>query len=574
MNDNEDIAKRLVVAEEQGRLVSILIDKEVRCKREKLIQILRELHNNCRINLISKINLFAISSLKKNEFRDTVRLLSDTIPTLTCSHQDVLKLVSTLVKTAGNKDLAAGYLNMALANWSRYHPEEAIHIVEGIKRQEPLFLEHGFFAVLGLDDETIGFNLIESKNYQVCALGLRSLAELKTITNPSIKRAVDAACDVLSNKFNEDFRACAIEAAFRLWEKLGPTEPYRQDEFINMIGKQGNAMELSILSAMLAFHNNGLPKESVELILDWLAKTSSHSSMTLKNLDLAIENQDTHWDFERVVAVFENCIPKLQEKLENREYEGFTKWIWENPLYASYLSSRWLSSGQFDLCFFLSKILKSLSNNLCVEIRRSHLPSSDGDQIFMAQKTIGFLCDQEITTASILLSIVKNGKSSARDTAEELLFNPLLLSYSGKLRDYLESQIDTNSKRITECIKRLLKKHDLHINEINTSAGLVELIPSVERRRAAAINNHERSQEIQRQVRERSIISNILAQKNILYGRKIFYIFYDHERKKHPKFSELSDVSYSIELPRLSVIDPLGLNIMISVFRNMQRNAE
>lgn len=572
-NENEDIAERLVEAEGRGELIAAILDRELRSERVELARTLSDLHNACRIDLTSDSNLAAIHSLKKNEFWIVVHPLNNALSTLTCSHQDVLRFVNTLVETAGN-DGAAGQPNLELVAWSKNNPDKARSIVEGIKLQEPLCLAHGLFAVIGLDDEAKGFDLVTSKIARVSAIGLSSLSRMETLAMNSIKRAIDEACDVVANQIDEEARASAIEAAFRLWEKLGPAKPYRQNEFINAIGNNGNPREISILSAMLFLHNNGLPKESIELVLNWLAVAPSNGSATLQNLDHAIRQEDKRWKFEQVVAVFEHCVPTLETKPESREYSSFTRWVWSNPSHSSYLFARWFNGGQIALCSYLGELLQGLTDSPGVNIQRVHLPSSEADQIFMARKSIGFLWHHEVTTATILLSIVKNGKAGGREVAEALLFNPLLVSYGGKLRDYLETQRSSGSKRIDGCVKRLLDMHDEHIKGSETPKSLVELMPSFEQRRAVAIKDHERNREIEKQAHERSIFANLVTQQTLLYGRKSFSIIHGSDGEKHPNVSALSEFSYSAELPRLSVIDPVGFNELLSIFRAMQRRPE
>ena len=106
---------------------------------------------------------------------------------------------------------------------------------------------------------------------------------------------------------------------------------------------------------------------------------------------------------------------------------------------------------------------------------------------------------------------------------------------------------------------------------IKTPEALVELMPSVEQRRTSAMKDFERNQEIQKQARARSILADLVTHKTLLYGRKSFSIVHGREGEKHPNVSALSEFSYSAELPRLSVIDPVGFNELISIFRVMKR---
>ena len=111
-----EIAERIMEAEERGELLSALVSLERRRENDELARTISELHNTRRINLVSDANLSAIASLERHEFWSAVNLINDTIPTLDCSHRELLSLVSTLVKAAGN-DGAAGQPNLALIEY-------------------------------------------------------------------------------------------------------------------------------------------------------------------------------------------------------------------------------------------------------------------------------------------------------------------------------------------------------------------------------------------------------------------------------------------------------------------------
>jgi hypothetical protein len=170
-----------------------------------------------------------------------------------------------------------------------------------------------------------------------------------------------------------------------------------------------------------------------------------------------------------------------------------------------------------------------------------------------------------------LLSIVKFGHPKARLEAEALLFDPLLLSYGGDLRVFLEEQCSHSSKRVSECAKLLISKHDAHIAGIDRAQDLVELRPSIEQRRAVAMKDRDRNRDIQKRAQERSIFASLMTHQTLLYGRKSFSIVYGAEGAKHPNISALSEFSHSVELPRLMVIDPVGFNARITMLRAMKR---
>jgi len=570
MNTSYDPRTELISAEQQGRLIVALAAAELKAQRRELGDVLCELHNAGQINLTSDQNLSAIEALENNDFWIVVHPLEKAIPNLHCDPQDVLKLVHMLVQKAG-ADLAGGAPNLALSTWSKNNPEKASQIIDGIKGLDDLCLAHGVFTVVGLGDEAVAFDLVGQPNSSVRGIGLRALGRMQPVSVDGIRQGVDEAIGVIERETDSDLRVAAMEAAFRLWEKLGPTQPYRQREFIEAIGEHGDATELSALSAMLFYHHKGLPKESVNQVLSLLETIPSNDAATLSNLDHAIYQKNDRWEFENVTRVFASCIPRLDKKATKKDYHGFSEWAWANPHNSSYLFAEWLNGGEFTLCLFLAELIGAGAKGAEIWIEKQHFPPSASDQIFMARKCVGFLWHHEVTAASILLSIVKYGNAKAKAEAEELLFDPLLLSYGGDLRIFLDAQCSNISKRISECAKRLCFKHDAHIAGLEAAQEVVEMRPSTEHRRAVAMKDRDRNRGIQKDARKRSIFADLMTHQTLLYGRKSFHIIHGAEGKKHPNISALSEFSHSIELPRLMVIDPVGFNAKLTFFRAMKR---
>lgn len=327
MDTSGDPRSDLIDAEQQGSLVQALALQELRTQRRELGDVLCELHNSGLVDLTSEQNLSAIDALGHNDFWIVFHPLHTAIPNLQCSHLQVLKLVKRLVEKAGS-DGAAGMPNSSLITWSKNNPEKARDIINGIKELDDVCLTQGLFAVVGLGDEALTFDLIRHANNLVRGIGLRALGRTKTVSVDGISKGLDDAFDVVEREADAEVRIAAIEASFQLWEKLGRKQPYRQREFIEAIGNRGDADELSVLSAMLFYHDDGLPKETIDQVLFLLKTIPSNSAATLGNLDHAIDENDDRWEFEQVVPVFAACIPRLSERTRNKDYYHFSKWVW------------------------------------------------------------------------------------------------------------------------------------------------------------------------------------------------------------------------------------------------------
>lgn len=565
------IHRTLEDADHRGELITYLLSLENLNRRQECALVLCELHNSGKISLISDNNLAAVEGLAQKDFWLVIHLLDQAIPKLDCSHRDVLKLVHTLVSKAGS-DGAAGLPNLSLVKWCKANPEKAKLIVEEAKSLDEICLSHCIFAIQGLESVELAFELLGHSDKVVVAVGLRSLGRLDMDSEAIAKRIIDECCEVISVGKDQDVRSSAIETAFKTWEKLHVSQPYRQKEFLEAIINTNKGDELVQLSAALFYHPKGFESESIDQILEALAGEVSNPQATLNWLDLALHSKSKSWDLTRVIDVLAAQIPKLEKPIKPNQLFNFCQWIWESPDNASQLFSSWLAIGQLDLCELLVDMVgEGGKKNTIIEICRENLPNDLADQIFMARKCVGFLWFHEVTAASILLSIIKNGKKSAQEEAEKLLYDPLLLSYSGELRSFLEEQVTKTSRRISDCARRLIQHHDTYLAGLKQTDHLVELSPTIEQRRAVEIKDRELNRDIQKQAYERSIFSQLVSHQTLLYGKKSFSIIHGDGGKKVPNIMSLSEFSYSTEFPRLSVVDPVGFKEMLTIFRLEQK---
>jgi len=565
------IHKLLEDADRHGELIPCLLSHESRIRRQEYGPLLCELHNSGKISLVSDDNLAAIEALENNDFWLVIHSLDQAIPQLDCSYREVLRLVNTLVSKAGS-DGAAGMPNMSLVKWCKANPEKAQLIFEEAKSLDTMCLSHCVFAIQGLGSTKLAFELLEHSDEGVVAVGLRSLGRLDIDNEVVAKRVIDECYQSIKIGYGQDVRSSAIETAFKTWEKLGLSEPYRQKELLEAVINANQCDELVQISAALFYHPKGLVTESVDQILGALAGEVSNPQATLHWLDHALHSKSKSYDLSKVINILAAQIPKLEDSIAPNKLFNFCQWIWDDPENSAQLFSSWLTSGQFELCEFLAGMVgEGGKKNAIVEISRASLPSELVDQIFMARKCVGFLWCHEVTAASILLSVVKNGKKGAREEAEKLLYDPLLLSYSGDLRDFLEEQTRNPSKRISDCIGRLIKSHDAYLAGLKKTENLVEFFPTIAQRRSAAMKDRERNKDIQNQAHARSIFSQLISHQTLLYGKKTFSVIHGEGGKKVPSIMPLSELSYSVEFPRLSVIDPVGLTKRSQFFELSER---
>jgi len=563
----EPIKSALKEADLSGELFSCIQAIEMRTRRVKLDVLVGELHNDGEISLFSRENVSALEALGQNEFWDIFRLLYRIIPRLESPFQDVVTFVRIIFEKAG-ADLMVHRLHQSFTDWCRAHPQEAQKLVTSATESDPDYLRFSPHAIRGLDDSSLAFKLVSSDNEEVVSVGFGALGSLLSDDEEFAKKVIDLCCDEILNRKLLGPRNSAIDTAFKSWDLKGGAINYRQVELIEAVLGDEYQIDEVVFAQLLLYYGNGLAQESLDLVMEALRRDVSEPLTLLKLLDSALASRDSRWKFTQTVEVFETQLPRIKDEVVVEDFHHFYKWVFEIKANTSELYSRWLVSGDSKLCVFLEKLLgQNGRKGKEISILREHLPKNENEQIFLIRKCVGFFWFQEISAASILLSCIKNGKSGAKEAAELLLYDPLLLSYGGRLHDYLKEQLDSSSKRISECANRLLIKHSKYLSELSGIDKISELLPSSEQRHLAGLKQLKFNRDVHKKSHEHSVLAQLATRQTILYGTKSLYMIRGSDNEVSPSIQSMSEYSYSTEIPRLSIVDPVGFNLMLSIFR-------
>ncbi|UWP97865.1 hypothetical protein [Aliiroseovarius crassostreae] len=573
MNKKDSLSQSIIDGDAAGNLVSTVLDMEYKDLEQKVGHLLAELHNSGKISLFSSRNIQAIQQLGHNDFWMVFGALSDAIEYVVDEYQAVQSYAECLVEKAGN-DGASNTPFVAFVRWCAANPVQAGKILLGAIEGQEDCLRSGMFALQGLNEFSNLTKFLEDDRSEVRSVGFRGLGRIKNVSLEDDKAGIDACLSEIQTNSSADARNAAIEAAFRIWNAEQSESKYRQEEVVEALLAQPTDEDLVRLCAMLFYHKNAPTKQTIEAVLSNSQNLTSGFDAASNWIDSALTWKDDRWSFKDVVAFMETVVPHLEQPATTKKFHSFCDWVWEEPENASYLFARWLNSGDFALCSFLAEMVSGVDKGRAVSLFGHDVPPKAVDQVFLARKCIGFLWLHEITAASILLSLVEHGHSDAIADVEGLLWQPLLLSYSSELRPFLETQTTSASTLVSDTAKRLIDRHASYTEGLEKAQDISELEPSNEARRAAAIKDHHRNAEIQKQARKMSVLADLVHTTTMLYGRKSYTMITGADGQKFPSITPLSEHTYSFEFPRLSVVDPVGFNGLISVCRVEQRKAK
>lgn len=573
VTEGRNLTQLIIDGDAARRLIPVILDLEHKDRKRDLGSLLAQLHNSGEIALLSSDNLEAIRRLEHNEFWMIFSALSDAIEHVTDDYSAVQRLAECLVEKAGS-DGASNTPFVSFVRWCEKHPSQAREIILGAKDGQADCQRSCVLALQGLNDFGFLVDFVADSREEIRSIGFRALGRLKNMTSQDDQTGIDACLSEIKNPSSDDARNAAIEAVFRIWDKEADKEKYRQDEVIKSLLAQPTDEDLVRLCAMLFYHKNASTGQTISAVLSRSQSISSSFETASHWIDHALTWKDDRWSFKEVVAFIEAMVPRFEQPAKSKQFHSFIEWVFAEPANASYLFARWLNTGDFSLCSFLAEMVSGGDKGAALPLLPNDLPPGAVDQVFIARKCIGFLWLHEITAASILLSLVEHGHPDAVLKIEALLWEPLLLSYSSELRPYLEQQASSASPTAAKAAQELIAQHAAYIEGLEKAHDLSELEPSNEARRAAAIRDHQRNTDIQKQARKMSIFGDMFHTATMLYGKKSFSMITGADGKKFPNITPLSEHSYSFEFPRLSVVDPVGFNALLTVCRVEQRKTE
>ncbi|CAN5495680.1 hypothetical protein BH10PSE12_BH10PSE12_07780 [soil metagenome] len=162
------------------------------------------------------------------------------------------------------------------------------------------------------------------------------------------------------------------------------------------------------------------------------------------------------------------------------------------------------------------------------------------------------------TIASILASLLRTGPADAVPRIEQLLFDPLLISYWTGPRTYLESILPEAPPAMGAVIARLLARHDRYKAGVEAVQDLKELRPSQHQRFLVETRRREESRAIHKAAQSQSSFADIFPTSLLLYGDSAIFDVHLGPEQVARQETPMQTHEYSQELPRLEVIDPFG----------------
>lgn len=575
MSDRNDI----IAAANAGTLPELFVERLRRHRTDELGKAFRatlaRLHNDGTIDVLEPAQQIATSPINQHDFFTVMQVYTDLIPSLDASVADMLAAVKALSTRAG-EDLASGMPNGAFRTWAE-KGSRAREALEAINPEDGDDSAYIFLALQALacaePDAAIdrallylGGNAGPARSASAKAIGTidvsdqirrtRLVEALRTnaasADDNSLGHILSAICEIA--RAHPDIRTKAAALIEANVERTG-------DQAIHQL-----ALELM-------FHADELSPEIVKPLTAIMHRVPIENRGTIGNIGAAAGKLADKNRLDEALTLITPLLSQHEELTSLEPLGSLSYHLLRMPpdqLAKTIIS--WLLACDYNLgC--ATKALVGDHHGDTPLILFPHVATanlSDDQRVLLAHRAIGWLFFQPVTAASLVVGLLEGAGDTARNRMAGLLYDPLLINFSGSVGNWISEQSKNASHPSQSILADLTMRLDAYIDGLRSSGRIKELRPS---ERERLIENH-RQQEAMRQAykqaQKKSILASLATRQVLLYGTRSISYFIGMGGEQQRSEMKMHGLSHSIESPRVDILEPFDLDYMLRVFRAMK----
>lgn len=527
-----------------------------------------QFHNSRQIDLLQLTSTSHFVACTGHRFFSLQQFFCKAIPKLEVHLVPLMQAVEVLVTKGGN-DLMASAPYEAFSNWCAADLTRAHAIVEASEKGDATSIKFLNFALRALGNAELARSFVTRYTDERRLEGLFALGRIAAADATGAEETIGFLIPFVDSTYDDAVRCNALSAALEVGKQFPPLAPGYLPKIIVLAAVMPSQAVLFNLAQRLWLDSNLFDRASIRGALEALkaadptfprithaldmAMTSllatPHGDLVMDFLTDLLAPHDTRFDLDQFGSIKHELITGRRERLFQ-------------------LLVRWLLSCSSSLGNSTHKLLTTGERVGPFDTSTSEMGLSAGDHILLAYKALGWLFTHEVITASILVASLRGCDTATAERIGELLFDPLLINYRGEACSYLKTI--TSDDAAYGPVKRALEKSDEYIAGLKIKQPIKELWPSEYQRSVERAHAEDMMRAVQREAEKQSVLLSLVHRSTLLYGRKSITFIHGPDNKRRSVSLNLHSFSTSFEIPRMEIVDPVGLNIMLLAFRTMK----
>jgi len=543
------------------------------CEVAGLIDECVELHNRRSIDLLSIIESAEFEAISGHDFFVVQDFYRHAMPRLSdVPVERMMRCTDALVRKGGG-DLMANRPNEAIVEWLRADKTRASVVVTEAREGDAVALGHLTFALQAIGDLKIMRELLADENTRVRLAALTAISRTPHSDDGERGKTVRVVSSLVGAADEDTHRAHIVAALLLPFVQAKATPTNEALSAARRATETCGAATVHIAGQVLLAAGGWCPVNLAEVLLDALRHVEASSKGTIDLIDVGLCALLKGDCSEAAVKYVDDVVQRDEDPLPIVDFNSFVRdWVKRRKDLVDRTVALWLASGKRLLCQSVDALVSE--GNLQgspFDIDVGKLGLTPTQQYFMCGKAIGYLFMKPVSAASILVSTLRTADAGLAEAIKDLLFDPLLVSYSGTTLEYLEAlpKTDPAHAHVADVLARTRE----YLDGLNAAAVMRELHPSEYQRQLERIRDANLNREIRKSAEKHSILRDIVHKSVLLHGSGSVTFVESASGERRPVHMKLHAYSATGEWPRMETVDPVGLDVVLRTLRAGQLKA-
>ncbi|MGE6742054.1 hypothetical protein ACQKGC_17415 [Allorhizobium pseudoryzae] len=543
---------------------------------DQTIAMLSDLHNSGEIDLLGVVTRESIQAFQGQVFWGGHQVYRALISRLQAPAEALLNVVQIFIEAAG-QDMGAGMPVEEFSKWCGSEPSRPMELLDLVDRKVPhadRFLTIAIKQGVAVDRPYFlgrAYGFLKSGSETEKQAAINALGQIPCQNDEEWNHLLAAFSDLV--RADDAIRSLLITAVAR---RLKDAPPGRRDELTGLAVaavEQHGDYSLDTAARTLAFDPEHLPEELIDALLEALLAINGLNKGTVEMLDLALKKLVQNGHAGRARHYLDHILRREEDRIELEQLDSlsYTLRNTDGQILEDWVVA-WLLDGDYDLCRAMNDALFGAgSDEFVFRIDFARFSLAETDYPYLARKAIATFFLKQSIMASLLVSLLRTAPAGATDAIVDLLIEPILINYGGITDEYLKPISEDGGDPAQAAVQRALAGQQAYLEGLNSIGKVPELHPA-ERERQLEWQRHSDSMtEAWRAARKKSIFAQIATESLILYGTRAVSWFKDFTDEQRRIETTMKSISHSIEMPRVEIVDPMGLQMMLLHFRGEDR---
>lgn len=532
------------------------------------------LHNSGRFDLLTAIDGFGGDN-DSFRFYEIQQFYSDALPQLAAEPEAMLKAVRRLAEEGGPYRDGA-FVALPFRDWCK-STGRATAIAALLDFSTP---RDGWYLRLALEGASTNdpcgaldwaLELIADKPGPQRIAALEALGSLGP-TPALATYAIAALGDQLEHEADDQILGLGIYAAIELHGRGERANPADTANIVAIAATRGGTEMRRRAMQALWFQWKAITPAILDQLVGIAETVEGSDPIAVDYLDHALYQMMSGEEVERAIAIVRTLLSANRDTLTIHSFDSFEhQLLTKHRARFDTLAVEWFVSGDRALGEAVMALVRKVHGAPMV-LRPDLTPSGYGpaELIFLARKAVGYLFATPISAASLLMAIMRTGVSDAIKGATELLFDPLLVNYSGELGEFLREAAKDMNDPASPHVAAALQQLGTYLDGLRVVGHVKALDPSERERMIEWRRRQQEMEEAMKAGEKESIFSQLATKVVLLYGnRSITYVppFNDEPSPEGRMVTEMQSHHHSHEYARMIVVDPHGIDLTLRHFR-------